>query len=166
MSNLLIATLSSWICMLCSAAPRILKLRQFETIHMEYRAINMDCEWIGACYVHKSMPLELSDHKKKMRGWIFLWYIYQPIRHIFKLAEHFGSVWQSDWTKTARSRVQFSISQMSNRFPFGHFWLHVPGLARGLVLWTRSTFEKHWFKTTPANISVPQTETGVCILKT
>ena len=43
--------------------------------------------------------------------------------------------------------------------PFGHFWLHVPGLARGLVLWTRSAFEKHWFKTIPANISVPLTET-------
>ena len=40
-------------------APRILKLCQFETIHMAYRAINMDCGWIGACYVHKLMPLEL-----------------------------------------------------------------------------------------------------------
>jgi len=63
MSNPLIATLSSWICILCSAAPRILKLCRFETIHMAYRAINMDCEWIGACYVHKSMPLELSGRQ-------------------------------------------------------------------------------------------------------
>ena len=44
-------------------APRILKLCQFETIHMAYRAINMDSGWIGACYVHKSMPLELSGRQ-------------------------------------------------------------------------------------------------------
>ena len=34
MSNSLIATLSSWICNLCTAAPQILILCQFETIHM------------------------------------------------------------------------------------------------------------------------------------
>jgi hypothetical protein len=62
---------------------------QFATAHIASRAGNMYCEWIGSCYVHKSLPLELSGLRcvfDKPGN------IYLPMRHIFKLAEHFGSV--------------------------------------------------------------------------
>ena len=55
---------------------------QFAMAHIASRAGNMYCAWIGGCYVHKSLPLELSSLKcvfKKLGN------IYQSIRHIFKL---------------------------------------------------------------------------------
>ena len=36
---------------------------QFAMAHIASRAGNMYCEWIGGCYVHKSLPLELSSLK-------------------------------------------------------------------------------------------------------
>ena len=87
---------------------------QFATAHIASRAGNMYCEWIGSCYVHKSLPLELLGLRC-----IFdePGNIYLPMRHIFKLVEHFGSVGQSDWSEPVRSWVRFSQSGILAKAP-------------------------------------------------
>ena len=79
---------------------------QFAMAHIASRAGNMYCEWIGGCYVHKSLPLELSGLKcvfKKLGN------IYQSIRHIFKLRRHFSWVSQNDCSEPVRSWVRFLV---------------------------------------------------------
>ena len=78
---------------------------QFAMAHIASRAGNMYCEWIGGCYVHKSLPLELSGLKcvfKKLGN------IYQPIRYMFKLRRHFSWVCQNDCSEPVRSQDRFS----------------------------------------------------------
>jgi hypothetical protein len=80
--------------------------------------------------------------------WSLLGNIYQPIRYIIKFIRLF--------------RIPEIPTSILTAGVFGKisFWpLLVPcAWARtslcGLVLWTRSTFEKHWLKTSPANISM------------
>ncbi len=40
--------------------PQTFNLCYFATAHMASSAANMDHEWIGGCYIHKFLPLELS----------------------------------------------------------------------------------------------------------
>jgi len=80
---------------------------QFAMAHIASRAGNMYCEWIGGCYVHKSLPLGLSGLKcvfKKLGN------IWQQMTHIFKLTRHFGSDGQNHCSEPVRSWVRFSQS--------------------------------------------------------
>ena len=95
---------------------------QFAMAHIASRAGNMYCEWIGGCYVHKSLPLGLSGLKcvfKKLGN------IYQRITHIFKLTRHFGSDGQNHCSEPVRSWVRFSQSGVRAKAPnylnFAHF---------------------------------------------
>jgi hypothetical protein len=82
----------------------------FSTALKAQRAVNMDCECIGVCYVHKSelSGLECAcDRLVTIRGYIPIYKTYVQIsskKH--KTYVHFGAIGQSNLPEFMRSSVQ------------------------------------------------------------
>ncbi len=128
------STLLSWICNLCTISPPKNNNANLFTSHYSrnYQACNMF-----------------------VIDWLLLVYIYQSIRHIFKLVDYFGSVCRSDWSESVRSPVRDSRGILKS-IPVGYVLLHVPraGLMDSEHVWEVKCPSNHyWGQVTQQNVT-------------